>query len=754
MKLNLTYSELSDLYQVSLPEETEVISSVAYDTRKIIDGNHTLFFCLKGSFRDGHDFIEQAYALGVRTFVVSRKPTIDLEATSYIEVDDVLNALQKLAQYHRKKFSYPVVAITGSTGKTTVKEWLAHLLHGRYNVVRSPKSYNSQLGVALSLLEMSDSNEIAIIEAGISQPGEMERLEQMIDPDLGIFTNIGSAHSENFESREQHLQEKLKLFSRTEKVIAHESIGLSDNNVITVHNDSYNDLYGDEFKTIASRQNIALAIEAAIQLKIDKGEILRQLGSLQPIALRQEIFEGPFNSMIINDTYNLDIDAFRSSLEYQLAVAGKRDRIVILNSGARNEAIEQLLEEYQPLTIHYVDSDDNAIEEIQNSVVLIKGSRAASMEKHARKYQLKKHSTFVEINLNAIRHNIELLRENLSDSTKVLAMVKASSYGSGGERMAKFLERIGVHYLGVAYADEGVELREAGIQVPIMVMNAERSGFIDCINNDLEPAIYSVVQLEEFIKECIYQGRSNYPIHIKLETGMNRLGFVEEELNELLQILQSQPEVKVMSVYSHLATSDDPASDFVRYQAEQFEYLSRKIMDRLPYEVDRHLLNSEGCINFPTHQFDMVRIGIGMYGYSANENILQRMEPAINWYSSVSQVKAVKKRDTIGYGRAGVAEKDMKIAIIPIGYADGFRRSLSNGKGGVYIQGKYCPIIGNVCMDMTMVDITDLEVSENDRVEIIGVNQPLSDLANNLQTIPYEVLTGISKRVHRIYLED
>lgn len=762
MKLDLSYNDLASIFSTSLPNSNITIESVVFDTRKIINGGNSLFFALKGEFRDGHDYIEEAYNKGVRTFVVGRKDKSKLKNATYIVVENPLAALQTLAQNHREKFHYPIIAITGSAGKTITKEWLSQILGVKYKVIRSPKSYNSQLGVALSLLELNDSADLAIIEAGISKPDEMELLEKMIQPAIGILTSIGSAHQENFDSREQQLQEKLKLFKGALKVFIHDSVEIKEP-IDTYHMIKTKDysafLDKMNFDDEISRNNASLVIACCQELELSETEIIDELQELDRIALRLETFDGVNNSIIINDTYNLDLDAFRSSLEYQLSIAKGKDRVAIIGTDDDNTNIKSLLSEFEPISVHFVDplaieSAENLIESFENAVVLVKGKRSMHMERYALRLRAKKHKTFVEINLNAIKNNVSYIKQQIPEKTKILAMVKASSYGSGIEQIGQFLERIGVDYLGVAYADEGVELRRVGVKTPVLVMNSEESGFEDCINKNLEPCIYSTHQLDSFVKQLIYEGKSNYPVHIKIETGMNRLGFQYEELDSLIQMLNSQPEVRIKSVYSHLANSDDTSSNFIHEQVERFVKAIDFIKQNTNYSFDNHILNSEGVLNHPKYHFDMVRLGIGMYGISSSKIHSTQLKAAIKWFSSVSQIKKVEGGESIGYNRQGIAKTTMNIAIIPVGYADGFRRSLSNGVGGVYIQNQYCPVIGNVCMDMIMVEIGDLKISEGETVEIIGDNQSVDDLAGKMGTIAYEVLTGISKRVHRIYLED
>lgn len=758
MRLALSYQDLSEQLQVTLPNSDRVIRNVAFDTRRIVTGTDVLFFALRGEFRDGHTFIQAAYDKGVRTFVVSEKINIDSYAgAEFIRVEDTLIALQKLAKTHRERFSIPVISITGSAGKTIVKEWLGQLLEQQYHVVRSPKSYNSQLGVALSLLEIHEDCDVAIIEAGISGPNEMAVLADMIQPTHGIFTSLGSAHAQNFENRDAQMAEKLRLFDGCEYVFVHHSIPVdSDNSKIKmVHEKSYDSFlnllpFNDEI----SRHNAVLAIVASRYFDLEDSVIERVLPHLDRIALRLETFDGLNNCIIINDTYNLDLDALRSSLEYQLSVAQARNRTVVIGMNDNHDAIKEILRDFEPIDHHFVSSVDDVLPEFSNSVVLIKGRREMRMEQLALRLRERKHQTYVEVNLSAIRNNLSHCKSKLKASTKVLAMVKASSYGSGIDEMGVYLERIGVNYLGVAYADEGVQLRKAGVQLPVLVMNTEEGAFEDCINYDLEPCIYSIHQLNAFIRQLIYVGRNNYPIHITLETGMNRLGFESNSIPELLQMLQTQPEVRVQSIYSHLATADEIRSEFVQEQVDNFTRDSEEIMKHLPYDVDRHISNSEAVLHYPEYQFDMVRIGIAMYGYASEKEDRKDLQEAIRWYSAISQIRTVAKGNSIGYGRAAIAQKDTRIAVIPVGYGDGFRRSLSQGIGHVFIQDEKCPVIGNVCMDMTMVDIGNLSVDVGDQVEIIGSNISIIEIAQQMDTIPYEVLTGISRRVQRLYVED
>ncbi|GAB5416687.1 MAG: bifunctional UDP-N-acetylmuramoyl-tripeptide:D-alanyl-D-alanine ligase/alanine racemase [Crocinitomicaceae bacterium] len=735
-----------------------MIRNVAFDTRRIVTGSGILFFALKGEFRDGHEFIQAAYDKGVRTFVVSQK--IDdskFEDAQFIQVEDTLKALQQLAKFHREQFDIPVIGITGSAGKTIVKEWLGQLLEQKYRVVRSPKSYNSQLGVALSLLEIHEDCDLVIIEAGVSGPNEMATLAEMIQPTHGIFTSLGSAHAQNFENRDAHMAEKLRLFDGCERIFVHHSIPVNseDGRIKIVHEKAYTTFlellpFADEI----SRHNAVLAIVASRHFDLEDSQIQKVLPNLDRIALRLETFDGLNNCLIINDTYNLDLDALRSSLEYQLSVAQGRNRAVVVGTEDDHEEIKTILKDFEPIDYHFVGSVDDSLPDFSNAVVLIKGRRELRMEQLAMRLRDRKHQTFVEVNLSAIRNNLSFCKSKLEANTKVLAMVKASSYGSGIDEMGVYLERIGVNYLGVAYADEGVQLRKSGVQLPVLVMNTEEGAFEDCIKFGLEPCIYSVHQLNAFIRQLIYLGRNNYPIHITLETGMNRLGFESNAIPELLHMLQTQPEVRVKSIYSHLATADEIGSEFVQEQVANFNRDSAVITKHLPYKVDRHITNSEGVFHYPEYQFDMVRIGIAMYGYASELKDRKQLKEAIRWYSAISQIRFVEGGKSIGYGRAGVVSRSTRIAVIPVGYGDGFRRSLSRGIGHVFIHGQKCPVIGNVCMDMTMVDIGELPAEVGDQVEIIGPNISLLEIAEKMDTIPYEVLTGISRRVQRLYVEE
>lgn len=758
MKLNYQFSKIASIFS-SASNSDAIIDVIGYDSRKLSHQKNVLFFALNGAFRDGHTFIDDAYSKGVRHFVVVNKGcTKHLANAHEIVVEDSFSALQTLAKFHRSQFNYPVIAITGSYGKTTVKEWLADLLSSEQNIVRSPKSYNSRLGVALSLFEMHDAADFAIIETGVSEPGDMVYLSTMINPTHGIFTSIGTAHLENFASKDELRNEKISLFDESELFIHPDSLLLSKSNSKAVDAGSFTE-YRTAFLSNDSIQwqNCQLAIAMALELGISDGSITQQLSKLESLSMRLETFDGINNNLILNDAYNLDIDSLRHALEYQQISAAEKPRVVIIGI-TREEAkqevwIRELVESFSPdsFILHY--SDQIFDHSFKGSSILIKGSRKAKMELIAGNFKRQKHQTFLQIDFGAIRNNIRVFKSHLSNETKLLCMVKASSYGSDAIKMGRFLEQLGVDYLGVAYPDEGIELRDHGVKLPILVMNCEEEAFSTCIKHRLEPAIYSLLQLDAFIQELILSGGSLYPIHIKLETGMNRLGFDANGLGRLIQKLNTQPEVRVASVYSHLAETNLEKSKNVEEQITRFTEMSAKIQMAISYTIARHILNSEGILNYGHAEFDMVRLGIGMYGITENSGVKAKLSSAIEWHSAVSQVKQLRIGDTVGYGRTFTAIKDMQIAVVPVGYADGFSRLLSNGNGGVYIGNGYCPIVGMVCMDMIMVDVTGLNISEKDPVEIIGSNQSIYTLAEQMGTIPYEVMTHFSMRMHRKFIE-
>jgi alanine racemase len=756
MKLELTYTDFC--FQINGKHEgapyPHLIQEVVYDTRKINPSAGLVFFALTGSFRDGHSFISNAYEKGVRVFVVQHVPAHHWKDAHFIIVDHTLASLQLLAKNYRNHLAYPILAIAGSLGKTTVKEWLYHLLAGKLEVFRSPKSFNSQLGVALSLLHLPKHADLAIIEVAATKPGEMGILAEMLRPTHGILTNLLPSHANEFNDFQQYSKEISSLFDGVNWLITSEETSKSSELTCkTIHIQPHVLDSLIPFQDDISIQQSKLAIAAANEwITIDEQRII----SLPHLAMRLETFEGNDGSLIINDTYTMDKEAFKSSLSYQLSIAGKKHRIVLVGLSVENATlsndIRELCHQFEVDEVHFLRQDEERPLVLKNAVVLVKGERY--MQRIANRLKWKQHKTQLSYNLSSLKHNLNQYKNSLHPETRMLAMVKAQSYGAGLTTMAQFLEKQGIHYFGVAYSDEGKELRKSGIKTPILVMNAEEEGMETCVEFNLEPAIYDFNQLDELLKVLIAQEKTAFPIHIKMDTGMKRLGFYPDEVQRLIEVLAAQPEVIVKSVYSHLAEADDEGSTFTQNQIAQFDECCKQFESYLSYPFLRHILNSEGIAQYPNAQFDMVRIGIGLFGLSSNRSFEQRLKPVIEWTSSISQVKSIRPGESVGYGRTFVAKKEMRIAIIPIGYADGFKRSLSNGVGAVYIQNQRCPVVGRVCMDMIMVDVSDLKIQANAKVEIIGINRGLSEFAKECDTIPYEILTSISPRVHRSYSEE
>lgn len=760
MRLNYSIEACAAIFEAEVNDSnTKSITHVYFDSRKIQQAKGALFFALTGHSRSGNEFIEHAYQQGIRLFVVTKNIASKLHSDGvYFQVEDPLIALQQLAKYHRKQFTYPVVAITGSVGKTTFKEWIFHCISDKFKVVRSPKSFNSQLGVALSLLEMHENASIAFIEAGISKPGEMKILQDMIQPDYGIFTAFGKAHRENFANNEEHVLEKWVLFRDCRLAFIPHTFGELENRLpgnFQVCPPYENHRFPAGYSGMLGVLKTFLAY-----LQFEPKEIQERIESLPTLALRMEVFEGINGNTIINDTYNLDLDALSEALIYQRQLAPEKKRIVVIGLSQKHEherlEIERLITSFNPDEFHFIPEGKSIPwEDFQDAVVLVKAHRDRAFEYEVARGKALRHRTIVEINLSAIKHNVSFYQSRLPKEVKILAMVKASSYGSGAEKVAPYLQHAGITNFGVAFADEGVELRKAGISSSIVVMNPDSEHSDLIIEHQLEPAIYSFEQLDEFITALIHRKISAYPIHLKFDTGMHRLGFAPTDKERVLAIVNAQPEVRIQGIYSHLADADNPnQSSFTQKQLASFEPIVSYFREHSSDSFLAHILNSEGSLRYPEHCYDMIRLGISMYGYTENKELKPSLQASVSWYSSISQIKAVPKGDFIGYGCSYEAPDDMKIAIIPVGYADGFRRSLSNGKGSVYIHGIKCPVVGRVCMDMIMVDISSVNAKINDAVEIIGENQPMEVFAKMMETIPYEVMTGLSKRMHRVYVEE
>ena len=804
--------------------EHRSIQDLLIDSRQLLSPAQTLFFALVSDRNDGHRYIGELYEKGVRAFVVSRvlEPNDFAEAT-FIVVEDTLKALQKLAAHHRAQFGIPVIGITGSNGKTIVKEWLAQLLSPDYNTVRSPKSYNSQVGVPLSVWQMNATHQLAIFEAGISKPDEMAALADIINPTIGVFTNIGQAHGENFINATQKAGEKLNLFKRAEtlvycmdyydiqQVILRADLAKKTRLFTWSRKFNEAELYVAKVekkeketlleavyqgKTLsfaipfideASIENAIHCIAVCLLMKIDVAVLRERLLGLNSVAMRLEIKAGVNNCTIINDYYNSDVNSLAIALDVMNQQQQHRDKVLILSdilqSGRDEEElygyIARLIEEkgvsqligigpaisrqarqFKAGSRFFNDVADfmqhYLFSQFRNQTILLKGARAFAFEQISMELQEKAHETVLEINFNHLVNNFNHYRSLIKPETKIMVMVKAFGYGSGNYEVSNILQFHRADYLTVAFADEGVELRRAGIKLPIMVMSPEVNSYDNIIKYQLEPEVFSFRNLD-FIEQALEATGVTSPlnVHVKLDTGMHRLGFSLKELPELIRRIQSNPLIHVQSVFSHLATADNPEEDeFTLSQIHVFEQGSQMIVDAFPHKVIRHILNTAGITRFTQYQFDMVRLGIGLYGVptcKADEGVL---ETVVSLKTTINQIKEIPAGDSIGYNRHGRAEHDMRIGIVPIGYADGLSRLLGNGNGKFYVRGRQVPIVGDICMDMCMLDLTDIEAEEGDTVVVFDAEHSINDIAKACQTIPYEVMTRISQRVKRVYYQE
>jgi alanine racemase len=792
------------------------VSLFLNDSRALQSATDTLFIALKTGRNDGHQYIDNLAGRGVKSFLVSvdfDRSAVQHPDVSFVVSADPLKALQDLAAHHRRKFSIPVIGITGSNGKTVVKEWLYQLLKQAYAICRSPKSYNSQIGVPLSVLNLNDTHTLAIFEAGISKPGEMQKLRAIIQPTMGVLTSIGSAHDEGFESREQKIAEKLKLFSECEKVVIHgldkkdlspellkKTLVVSDHEgadlKVETQGEQLKLMYLSEihslripFSDAASIYNASTCAAVLLLLGRRLPEITKKLEQLQPVALRLEIKNGIQNSLLINDYYNSDLDSVKIALSY-LQQQNRRARKIVIVSDIEQSGISpailyrqladlfqlnkvdlvvgigQEISRHKPLfkanslffqdTQNFISQFRSISYQFSDASILLKGARSFGFENISRVLQLKSHDTVFEVNLNRLTDNVNYYRSLLNRDVQLMCMVKAMGYGSGSTDIAKTLQHIGVNYLAVAYADEGVELKQAQINLPVMVMNPEEDAFDDMISYGLEPELYSFNVLHAFARRLDGMGIAEpYPVHIKIDTGMHRLGFEEKDLDQLCAELKQLPGLRVKTIFSHLSASDNPAFDnFTRQQMRVFEKAAARLEQALGYTTIKHLCNSAGITRFKEAHYNMVRLGIGMYGIGANPAEQSCLENVGVLKTRISQIKEVDKGETVSYNRSGKIEKKTRIATLPIGYADGFSRLLGNGRHGVYIRGAFCKTVGNICMDMCMVDITGATCSEGDEVIIFENAGQIQLMAEALQSISYEVLTNVSARVKRIYVQE
>lgn len=789
------------------------ITTLLTDSRKLSDAEQGLFFALKAR-RDGHSFINEVYDAGVRSFVIS-DPEFDhkqFKNTNFYLVADTLAALQDLAAAHRSKFTYPVIGITGSNGKTIVKEWLYQLLAPENNIVRSPKSYNSQIGVPISVWEMNEENDLAIFEAGVSKEGEMEKLATIIRPTIGILTNIGEAHKEGFGSIDEKISEKLRLFEGVDLFIysskyldQYEGPIPGTNKFTWCYRDKADlEVFDDEvldekyqflrarfndrdveavlpFTDQASIENGIICWACLLALGYEPEEADKRLEKLLPISMRLELKNGINNCSVIDDSYSLDLSSLAIALDFLNQQNQHLRRTLILSDipgpdsdqvyeqvkqMLANKAVDRLIgvgerisryAEQFPCETQFFKSTEELLDhfsslKFNHETILLKGARAFGFERISQFLTQKVHETVLEINLNALEHNLNFYKSQLGAGTKIMAMVKAFSYGSGSFEIANLLEFNKIDYLAVAYTDEGVALRKAGTTLPIMVMSPDGMAFDAIIENNLEPEIFSIRILKEFSEILSQKNLENYPVHIKLDTGMHRLGFMEDEVDELLEFLAETKTLRVHTVFSHMVASEDPKHDhFTKKQISIYSKISDKIQGSLPYPFLRHLVNTSGISRWPDAHFDMVRLGIGLYGIDSSYQDNSPLQTVTSLKTSISQIKEIPAGDTIGYNREGKMPKGGMIATVKIGYADGYSRALGNGAGKMQIRGKVVPTIGKICMDMCMLDITGLNAAEGDEVIVFNDVIRVEDIAKQLDTIPYEVLTGISQRVKRIY---
>ena len=802
------------------------------DSRQLSSPQRSIFFAIKGLHHDGHQFLDDLYRKGVREFVVERDALTSklirelgrMKEAKIWQVEDSILSMQEVAKRHREKFDFPVIAITGSNGKTVVKEWLSQLVSNRFKVVKSPKSYNSQIGVPLSVWQMNETHNLGIFEVGVSRPNEMANLEKVVQPGIGVFTNIGNAHNEFFEDNFQKIKEKLLLFQHVKRLIycadyveideiiksqfvlqnsdceviswsrmADSKIRADwqtefQNTKVTLSFPNQTETFDVPFTDEASIENAIHCIVSLWLLKYNAVEIQARLQILRPVSMRLELKQGIGNNYLIDDTYNNDLAGLTIALNFLTQQKQRTRKVLILSdlleTGTPEKelygqiahlvkernlfllvGIGEVITRNRNLFKHKENNvqffrnttdflESQTLKDLQESVILVKGARRFGFESIVNRLVQKTHGTVLEINLDAVTHNLNYYRDKVGQQTKIMVMVKAFAYGSGSTEVANLLQFHGVDYLAVAYTDEGVSLRQNGIYLPIMVMNPTENDFEQLITYSLEPEIYSPRILKQF-SEYIDNHSISSKIHLKLDTGMHRLGFEKEQLVELIQTLQSNPNLWVSTIFSHLAAADEERFDeFTLHQVAEFAEMAKQISEAIGYTPSRHLANSAGIARFPEARLDMVRLGVGLYGLAAKSEDQENLMTVGTLKTVISQIKFVKSSETVGYGRKGELSRDTITATIAIGYADGYDRRFSRGVGEVLIHGHRCKVVGNVCMDMTMVDVTDLpHVEEGDEVIIFGNGLTMIELANKINTIAYEILTSVSERVKRVFYQ-
>jgi alanine racemase len=817
--VKISTSEITTIVKGKLTGNPDLfVTELLTDSRHFSFSEGLVFFAIRGINHDGHIFIDQLYERGIRIFIIEVLPAgiNNYSEGTFISVANTIEALQDLAAYKRKQFGGIVIGITGSAGKTIVKEWLADIMSLAMPVVRSPKSYNSQVGVPLSVWKLNAAYKVGIIEAGISFPDEMEKLQKVIDPDIGVITNIGDAHQENFLDLATKAAEKIRLFKNTSVIvycsdhkIIHKLIsGNKSLKTKTLVDWSFENEQAEVFvkkkksangKTEvvikfkgaalffmipfmdrASVENAITAAAVCLFAGIEPEVIRKGLAGLVSVAMRMELKSGINGCQLIEDYYNSDPGSLGMALEY-LKSQNSRKTTLILSDFIQSGRDEKELYSEVGVLVKQTGIDrfigvgkalqDNSLNfkegsrffystdefvhnfnpvDFRNETILLKGARAFEFEKISKLLEQQAHQTVLEINLDAVAHNLNEFRRHLSGKTRIMAMVKAFAYGAGSSEIAALLKYQRVDYLAVAYVDEGVELREAGVFLPVMVMNPEPAAFDLMIRHNLEPEIFSIPLLGKFSDIASRHGLADYPVHIKIDSGMHRLGFMPDETAELISMLKASERLKVVSVFSHLAASENPGFDkFTRKQVEAFLKAASIVERALGYPFLRHILNSSGIVRFPEYQFDMVRPGIGIYGIGNFGNY--NLRPAGRFITRISQVKRIPAGEPVGYGCADVSDKERLIAILPVGYADGLNRKLGNRNGNLFIKNTFVPLIGNICMDMCMADITSLKATAGDEAEIFGENIRVEEIAEKCETIPYEILTSIPARVKRVF---
>lgn len=815
--MNYTVQQIAEITNAQvIGDKNILIKNIAFDSRIIYSTKNAAFIAINTQKNSGEKFIESAVDRGI-TVIISEHQYPQFENITWIIVKNSVEFLQKLAQHHFENSNLKSVGITGSNGKTILKEWLYQCLWNEFPTVKSPKSFNSQIGLPLSLLQINESHQLGIFEVGISMPNEMDVLENIFHPQIGLLTHIGTAHAANFNSEEDLIDEKIKLFKDSQVIIFNGdnilvekkikeiysskkliSYGFNQDNDVTFNNNiSKNEdvvvtYFAEEItfpvhqRDEATLTNALALITVLKELGISNDKIVDKINALKAVEMRLEAIEGIKNNIVINDSFNLDLDSLKTALQFLNEYKKSKKSLVLTdiigvntNSKELYEEVSELVNEqhfdnvfligeeitkfkdfFKSKTFTFIDTqeliDNKYLTEIENQIILLKGARKFEIEKLKDLLELRKHDTVLEVNLNAILHNINYHKSLLKPSTKMMAMVKANAYGLGSYEISEFLQHHHIDYLGVAYADEGVELRKKGITTPIVVMNPEQHSYDAIIQYNLEPEIYSFRVLELFYEAVQKSGYDKkHPIHIKLETGMHRLGFKEYELDQLSQSLEYK-NLKVQSIFSHLSSADVPSEkEFTLKQLEIFEKNSGYLIKNLGYQPLRHILNSSGITNYSSHHYDMVRIGIGMLGESANADIQKQLQSTVSFKTVISQISLVENGESVGYSRKYKTDHLTKIATIPVGYADGIPRLIGNQIGNVGINKRLAPIVGNICMDMMMIKVDDIpNVKEGDTVTVFNAKPSLKEFAEYCKTITYEVLTSISPRVKRIYIKD